>query len=217
MINTREKYEDNVGYDRSQERRFAYNDNDRAYDNNRHNSNSRNERVNNNDTYRNVYENVNTNNRSNNMYNDDYSNSLARPESNYDNDNRYVNNYNNDNRSQFAPIDMSEVMSDSDMARSKKSKKSKAASKISMKSKLCIAIYFALVALIVAMLLVNAIPSVGAQESASQNVVINNEGYDSAMDSVLNSGSVVVVPPYNYDTTTNWFDDFCDYMGGLFS
>lgn len=217
MISTKERYEENVGYDRNRERRFTYNENnDRGYDNHRQNSYSRSERATNDDIYRNTYENVNANNR---VY-AEYSNNITRPVSSYDNDDRYVNNYssyNTDQRSQFAPMDMSEVMSDVDVARPEKLKKSKTVSKISIKSKLCIAIYFALVALIVAMLLINAIPSVGAQVTASPDVVVNNESYDSAMDSVLNSGSVVVVPPYNYDTTTNWFDDFCDYMGGLFS
>lgn len=91
--------------------------------------------------------------------------------------------------------------------------------KMETKTKLFIGIYAALITLIVTMLLVNTIPSVGAQQAVAESVpeiTVSEEGYNVALSEAVANSSVVTNPPYEYDTTTNWFDDFCDFMGKVF-
>ena len=220
MIHIKERYEDKVGYDRNSENSFDYRDNgDRDHFDSRQNYYAKSSRVTDDDMYRRSYEEVSNSNRvldDHRMNKNAGYNSKDRNERN----DRYVDTcsgYDNDGSPQFQPIEIADLASDKSMIPSKNSKKAKASNKMSRKSKLCVAVYFCLVSLIVVMLLVNAIPSVGAQAAATPDVIVSNEGYESAMDSILNSENAAIVPPYNYDTTTNWFDSFCDYIGGLFS
>ncbi len=215
MIHTRERYEDKVGYDRNQENTYDYRDvSDREQYATRHNYYAQNPRATEDDRYTSAYEDNSYTNRGNsriqNSISDDRGYNYA--------DDTYVETGRGGAAVQsFQPIEISDVASDNRMLASKSRNKSKTASKMTGKSKLFIAVYFGLVAVIITMLLINAIPSVGAQAAAAPDVIVNNGGYENAMDSILSSGSTVAVPPYNYNTNTNWFDSFCDFMGGLFS
>ena len=247
MAHVRERYENKVIYDRNQDRSFDDRESrdirDSYYNNGRQDYYAESSRATNDDRYRNEYErdsysNYNSSTRSSNdnyamrESNDSYSMRSA-------NDNNanmassqnyaasYAPNYSASynyhdsqasNVSDFTPIEMSDMTTDNAML-SKKSRKPKLASKLSIKSKAFCAVYFGLVALIVTMLLVNTIPSVGAQTGAITPPVnvITDSSYDNAVDSLVGSGDIAIVPPYNYDTDTNWFDGFCDFFSGLFS
>ena len=248
MAHVRERYEDKVGYDRNQERSFDNRDSrdtrDSYYNNSRQDYYAESNRATSDDRYRNTYERDSytknnydditrggNDNYSRRARNDSYSMQPASSNYSMNSNDNYTASYNsnsnasysyNDSQSNnvadFAPIEMSDMMNDNAML-SKKAKKIKLTSKLSTKSKVFCAVYFGLVGLIVTMLLINTIPSVGAQTGAITPPVnvITDSSYDNAVNSLVGNGDITVVPPYNYDTETNWFDSFCDFFSGLFS
>lgn len=83
------------------------------------------------------------------------------------------------------------------------------------RSKFLIAVYFLLVALIASLVITNVVmfneePIVEAESAAEPN----DEAVFSALteDGTTESLTTDRLTGYNYDTTTNWFDEFCDML-----
>lgn len=92
-------------------------------------------------------------------------------------------------------------------------------SKMNGKAKLLIVVYFAIFALITTLILVNAIPKANAQvkDNINPEIIIN----ETVINNDALTGEALILAPtapeYKYDTKTNWFDGFCDWIENLFS
>lgn len=117
----------------------------------------------------------------------------------------------------FRPIELSDIESD---VKTKSKSKTKTKINMSIKSKIMVGVYFALVSLIVVMLLINALPGVKAQNSKVEShpkEVVNEKVLDQETGEVASKSGLVKGNGYTYDTETNWFDKFCDSFSGLFN
>lgn len=121
------------------------------------------------------------------------------------------------NENTFRPIELSDI----DMpAKSAVKKHSKLKMNWSLKSKILVGVYFSLVALIVAMLLINALPSASAQGTAAAPAAqetISEQGYTRTSNEAQKQSGVQQNAGYTYDTETNWFDKMCDNIGNVFN
>ena len=121
------------------------------------------------------------------------------------------------NENVFRPIELSDITSD---VKPQKKVKSKSKINISTKGKIMIGVYAALVVLIVAMLLINAIPAVSAQTSAvnapAVQEIVNEQEYNETVKNAQTESGLSKGEGYVYDTQTNWFEDFCNSLTKLF-
>lgn len=197
MINTRDRQEDKNKFDTSYASRPYNTDyNESVYAENR--------RVTNDSYYQNTYEqNYGYNNFNNQNSSMDFDN--------------YIDNSTPD----LNVFDYNDYVKENAMHERKAKAKSKEGAKLSVRAKVLVGVYFALITLIVVMLLVNTIPSVGAQSAVASNpnpeVKVSEEGFNNSYSNVANGSDVVIYPPYDYDTKTNWFDNFCDFINNIFA
>ena len=80
-------------------------------------------------------------------------------------------------------------------------------------------VYAALVVLIVAMLLINAIPAVSAQTATvvppTTEIVSEQAANQTAKNAESESG-LTKGEGYVYNNQTNWFEDFCNSLSKMF-
>ncbi|MCI8728279.1 MAG: hypothetical protein HFK07_00475 [Clostridia bacterium] len=101
----------------------------------------------------------------------------------------------------------------------------KKAQKMSNKVKVLIGVYFLIVAVVVSLLIINALPVMNEVGNASANglseierVEISPEGLGRV---VMSDGSIVALNvtqssfEYEYNINTNWFDNICDWMENI--
>lgn len=94
-------------------------------------------------------------------------------------------------------------------------------SKINVKAKILIGVYFFIVAVIATLLIINMATAGTTKVSASvdENITYNAEAVEWAVDS---QGNVVAMPPmenvtnFNIETKSNWFDNMCDRISKIF-
>ena len=116
----------------------------------------------------------------------------------------------------FRPIELSDITTD---IKPQKKQKTKSKINISTKGKILVGVYAALVVLIVAMLLINAIPAVSAQTSAAKlpnQEIVNEQAVNETEKAVQSESGLTKGDGYVYDTKTNWFDNFCNGLSKLF-
>ena len=100
-------------------------------------------------------------------------------------------------------------------------REAKKKSKLNVKAKLLIGVYFFIVAVVAVLLLVNMATAGTGKVSASvdDNISYNAEAVEYAVDS---QGNVVAMPPmenvtnYTIQTNANWFDTMCDKISKIF-
>ena len=100
-----------------------------------------------------------------------------------------------------------------------KKQRSKSKINLSVKTKVMVGVYFALVVLIIAMLLINAIPAVSAQDTSAASAsheIVNEQEANRTADKIQNESGLVKGDGYTYDTQTNWFEKFCDSISNIF-
>ena len=87
------------------------------------------------------------------------------------------------------------------------------------KGKILVGVYAALVVLIVAMLLINAIPAVSAQTATvvppTTEIVSEQAANQTAKNAESESG-LTKGEGYVYNNQTNWFEDFCNSLSKMF-
>lgn len=101
----------------------------------------------------------------------------------------------------------------------------KKAHKMSNKVKVMIGVYFLIVAVVVSLIILNALPIMNEDGNVSANglseverVEISPEGLGRIM---MSDGSIVTVNvatsdfKYEYGINTNWFDNMCDWMENI--
>lgn len=116
----------------------------------------------------------------------------------------------------FRPIELSDITTD---IKPQKKNKTKSKINISTKGKILVGVYAALVVLIVAMLLINAIPAVSAQSAAAKaptQEIVNEQAINETEKAVQSESGLTKGDGYVYDTKTNWFDNFCNGLSKLF-
>lgn len=84
-------------------------------------------------------------------------------------------------------------------------------------SKLLIAVYFALVALIASLVITNVV--MFGEKTVEAETPVNEYSSELMSTAVLEDGTTESIATetlegYEYDTTTNWFDGFCDWLSG---
>ncbi len=97
----------------------------------------------------------------------------------------------------------------------KKEGKQKRAMRLNTKAKVLIALYFAIIAVVITLVLVNVVIS-GNEAAATEEPSAYSE--DAVMYFVGEDGTQVALngqgdAAYTYDTQTNSFDEFCDWLG----
>jgi len=124
--------------------------------------------------------------------------------------------YYSNNTNMFVPIEIQDVYMEN--SRTAKKVRSSVKGKMSTRGKIFAAVCSALMTLIIVMLLVNTIPSVNAQTPmiVTPNSTVVETVAGSTTD-VSSGEGITMAPGYKFDTTTNWFDNVCDFLGGLFS
>ena len=96
--------------------------------------------------------------------------------------------------------------------------KSKAKNK---RTKALIAVYFMIVAVCAALIIVNVVAAAGATQATAATVADSVYTSDSVYYTVDEGGNVTEmakteqIVDYKYDTTTNWFDRLCDKIGNI--
>lgn len=121
------------------------------------------------------------------------------------------------NENTFRPIELSDIDMNEKSATKKRSKQK---FNWSVKSKILVGVYFSLVALIVVMLFVNALPSASAQGGATEPApqeFINEKGFDQTTKQTQQQSGIEQNAGYTYDTQTNWFDKMCDNISNMFN
>ena len=88
---------------------------------------------------------------------------------------------------------------------------------LNAKSKMLIAVYFVLVAVIASLIIANVVAFGGASVEAQAPVeaAYNEEAVGMAVKadgSVVEMNEVRYLENYGYETSTNWFDSFCDWV-----
>ncbi|MDE6967643.1 MAG: hypothetical protein K2P12_03210 [Clostridia bacterium] len=120
------------------------------------------------------------------------------------------------NENVFRPIELSDLNSE---VKPQKKQRSKSKINLSVKTKVMVGVYFALVVLIIAMLLINAIPAVSAQDTSAASAsheIVNEQEANRTADKIQNESGLVKGDGYTYDTQTNWFEKFCDSISNIF-
>ena len=116
----------------------------------------------------------------------------------------------------FRPIELSDITSD---IKPQKKQRTKSKINISTKGKILVGVYAALVVLIVAMLLINAIPAVSAQTATvvppATEIVSEQAANQTAKNAESESG-LTKGEGYVYNNQTNWFEDFCNSLSKMF-
>ena len=126
----------------------------------------------------------------------------------------FDNRYNYEAPVQAAPVyDTSSY--DFDAYSMKKEGTQKKAMRLNTKAKVLIALYFAIIAIVVTLVLVNVVIG-GSEAAATEEPSAYTE--DAAMYFVSADGTEVALDSqggasYTYDTQTNSFDEFCDWLG----
>lgn len=126
----------------------------------------------------------------------------------------FDNRYNYEAPVQAAPVyDTSSY--DFDAYSMKKEGRQKKAMRLNTKAKVLIALYFAIIAIVVTLVLVNVVIG-GSEAAATEEPSAYTE--DAAMYFVSADGTEVALDSqggasYTYDTQTNSFDEFCDWLG----
>lgn len=115
----------------------------------------------------------------------------------------------------FRPIELSDIGAD---VKAETRKKTKSRINISTKGKILVGVYVALVALVVALLLINAIPAVSAQavEGAAGAQIVSEQAVEQSIAEAQSQCGLAKTEGYVYDTETNWFDRFCDGVSKFF-
>lgn len=88
---------------------------------------------------------------------------------------------------------------------------------LNAKSKMLIAVYFVLVAVIASLIIANVVAFGGAsvEAQAPAEAAYNEEAVGMAVTadgSVVEMSEVKYLENYGYETSTNWFDSFCDWV-----
>lgn len=120
------------------------------------------------------------------------------------------------NENVFRPIELSDITTDI-----KPQKKQKAKSKINIgtKGKILIGVYAALVVLIIAMLLINAIPAVNAQSEVTEPVAkeaVTAPASNQEVQEILGQNGASTKDSAT-NGSSNWFESFCDNISNLFN
>ena len=96
--------------------------------------------------------------------------------------------------------------------------KSKAKNK---RTKTLIAVYFMIVAICAALIIVNVVAAAGTTQATAATVADSIYSSDSVYYTVDENGNVTEmakteqIVSYDYDTSTNWFDRLCDNIGNI--
>ena len=91
---------------------------------------------------------------------------------------------------------------------------------LNAKSKMLIAIYFVLVAVIASLIIANVVAFGGGsvEAQAATEAVYNEEALNMAVTadgSVVEMNEVRYLENYGYEKNTNWFDSFCDWVANI--
>lgn len=91
---------------------------------------------------------------------------------------------------------------------------------LNAKSKMLIAVYFVLVAVIASLIIANVVAFGGAsvEAQAPAEAAYNEEALNMAVTadgSVVEMKEVRYLENYGYEKNTNWFDSFCDWVAGI--
>lgn len=91
---------------------------------------------------------------------------------------------------------------------------------LNAKSKMLIAVYFVLVAVIASLIIANVVAFGGGsvEAQAPTEAVYNEEALNMAVTadgSVVEMGEVRYLENYGYEKNTNWFDSFCDWVANI--
>lgn len=116
----------------------------------------------------------------------------------------------------FRPIELSDISAD---IKPQKKVKQKSKINIGTKGKILIAVYTALVVMVIAMLLINAIPAVNAQTFVTDPIakeIVTEPGVNQPIDDILVENGVTKGDGYVYDNDSSWFERFCDAISKIF-
>ena len=116
----------------------------------------------------------------------------------------------------FRPIELSDITSD---IKPQKKQRTKSKINISTKGKILVGVYAALVVLIVAMLLINAIPAVSAQTATvvpPATEIVSEQAANQSVKNAESESGLTKGDGYVYNNQTNWFEDFCNSLIKMF-
>lgn len=98
--------------------------------------------------------------------------------------------------------------------------KKRAKRTLNAKSKMLIAVYFVLVAVIASLIIANVVAFGGGsvEAQAPTEATYNEEALNMAVTadgSIVEMSEVRYLEGYEYETSTNWFDSFCDWVANV--